>query len=734
MRGRSSVCRLIATCLVAFLISPPPGVSQVFRESTSVVAVEVPVHVIRGGKPVRGLTRDDFILLDERKQQEITGFEVIDLATVVAPGTAGAATTEGAPAPGASPVRLPVSARRHFLLLFDLSFSRPDSVVNARQAALDLVRDGLHPSDLVSVATYAHGRGPRLLHGFTSDRPQTEAAIQSLGLTQLIEPLRDPLGLVFGDLDGAARAFGLGSTGPGRGGSRQGYFAAAMMEFARRAEAQQQRQDRVRVTALTRSLADLAKLMDSARGRKHVVYLSEGFDTTPLFGTADQERLDQMSASAEEGRVWEIDSEERYGDTRSQNQLEEMFAAFRRADCTIQAVDIGGMQRIADVESGSQRSTERTRTKLAGRHDSLAIMASATGGEFYRHFNNLTEAMSEVLDNTSVTYLLSFEPRKLKLDGSYHRVKVKLKGGVAGRLVHRPGYYEPLPFGELGDSERQLRTAELIVGGLDGGAIDTAVIASPFAASGGRAYVPVFLEIDGLSLSAAVPGDSLNADIYAYALDGDGRVRDFLGHSMTVDMGQVRPMLERGGMKFYGHFDLPAGQYTLRVLVRDRQGGLYGLSTFDLRVPDFAEAEPAALPPFFVEAPGKWMMAREELAEGEELPAFPFMADGQPFLPAARPALRRGESVDVHLMAYHLGERPEVTGLVRNELGAELKEPAVAFTEAAPGPADMATASASFDTGLLDDGVYTLEVTVRDPATGKQASSSGPFVVANSRR
>ncbi len=723
--------------LIAILVTLTGGVTrgQVFRDSTSVVVVEVPVHVIRDGAPVRGLTRDDFIVLDERKPREIVGFDVVDLTALSA---ATAVPEAGPPARTTSPARVPATARRHFLLLFDLSFSQPDSVTNARTAALELVREGLHPSDLVAVATYSQGGGPRLLHGFTSDRPQAAAAIESLGLTQLIEPLRDPLGLVFGDLEAAGRAFGLGegSTDRGAAGRGRGGFATAMMDYARKMEVQQQRQEAHKISALTRSFSDLATLMASVRGRKHVIYLSEGFDTSAVFGTADLERTRRMSAATEEGRVWEVDSEERYGDTRSQNQLEEMFTAFRRADCTVQTVDVGGMQSVGGVASGSGRSTERNRTTLAARHDSLAIMASATGGEFYRHFNNLTEAMGEVLERTGVTYVLAFQPKKIAFDGSYRRLKIKLKDGSKGRLVYRPGYYTPRPYDQLSDDDRRLATAELIVGGRDGGAIDAAVIAAPFA--GGEAssrreantmYVPAFLELDGRTLTAAIPDDSLTADVYAYALDSDGRVRDFLGHTLAVDLGQVRATLEHSGIKFYGHFDLTPGDYTVRVLARDRRSGLYALQSLDLSVPDLAAGEPALSPPFFVEAPGKWMMAREELAAGEGRPAFPFMVGEQPFLPAARPVLARGASVVVNLMTYNLGESARIKSRVRTALGAELGEPALSVGDGVPGAAGLVAFPASFDVGRLDAGEYTLEVTATDPASGRQASSSGPFVV-----
>ena len=55
-----------------------------------------------------------------------------------------------------------------------------------------------------------------------------------------------------------------------------------------------------------------------------------------------------------------------------------------------------------------------------------------------------------MLTRTSVTYVLAFQPKKLKLDDKYHRLKVRLKNGAKGaRIVHRPGYYPPKPYAEL---------------------------------------------------------------------------------------------------------------------------------------------------------------------------------------------------------------------------------------------------------------------------------------------
>src|SRR5207244_5037117 len=84
---------------------------------------------------------------------------------------------------------------RHFLLLFDLTFSDPIAITRARAAAKQVLAT-LQPSDLVAVATYNAVQGPQLVVGFTPDRAQVAIGIDTLGLPQLFHPGSDPLRMV----------------------------------------------------------------------------------------------------------------------------------------------------------------------------------------------------------------------------------------------------------------------------------------------------------------------------------------------------------------------------------------------------------------------------------------------------------------------------------------------------------------------------------------------------------
>ena len=110
-----------------------------------------------------------------------------------------------------------------------------------------------------------------------------------------------------------------------------------------------------------------------------------------------------------------------------------MLEEFRRADCRIQAVDIGGLH--AGADQGPAR--------VAGR-DSLLVMARGTGGELYERFNDLGVAMSQMLARTGVTYVLAVEPEKAaERRREYHPLRVELThpsaapGSSTGRATTR---------------------------------------------------------------------------------------------------------------------------------------------------------------------------------------------------------------------------------------------------------------------------------------------------------
>jgi VWFA-related protein len=722
MRAGSRLAWFAISLAVAGLaLAPlPAAAQQTFAGATEVVVVEVPVQVVKDGEPVRGLTAADFEVFDGRRKVPVTGFEVLDLAAA-------------APAGGAAAVQIPASARRHFLMLFDLTFSEPKALANARQAAQDVVKT-LHPADLVAVATYASLQGPQLVLGFTPDRQQIAAAIETLGLPKMFDRSADPLRLVLFDAANTIaqnQAVGTGSSGlaaDARAARDEAVLDTLRSFSVVSARTERSIQQQI-VRNLTASFADLARLMGEVEGRKYVVFLSEGFDSSLVTGTGsatagtnDLGSLIDAAGSTEQALepTGGTGSDEQFGDTRTQNAVEKMLEEFRRADCAIQAVNISGLR--AGAELGFQRTDGR---------ESLLNMAKSTGGELYENFNNLSEAMGQMLRRTGVTYVLSFQPDNLKLDGSYHRLKVELKGGAGGRgarVVHRPGYYSPRPYKEQPPLQKLLETASAVMGE-ESGAIAASVLAAPFAAGGERAYVPVIIEVNGESLLAGKQEASLPVEIYVYAIDQNGGVQDFLTQSFGLDLAKGGAQLRQTGIKFFGHVELPKGTYSLRTLVRNGTTGASSLRVTEIEVPAFASGEAALLPALFPEPPGRWVMVRETQQPGQAQPPYPFMVKDQPYIPSSRPVLAPGQSAAVVLQGYNLGTgdwKAEAKVLAAD--GKEMPGGALKLAGKEGSGGGPVRVSATFEPPALGPGEYLLQVTVTDGA-GKAETSVARFAV-----
>ncbi len=623
-------------------VPPAPAVSTVpavshaaFSGNAQVLAVEVPVQVVRDGEPVRGLQAGDFQVWEGRRRLPVTGFEALDLT----------AAGRGAEAPAA--------ARRHFLLMFDLAFSQPKAIVKARRAAAGLLSH-LHPTDLVAVATYSASRGPQLVLGFTADRRQIDAALGGLGLFDLTASAADPLRLVLQEVLGVDNSALGAAPRVARDPLAEVVDPTGALPSRVLITQPVEQADRValkaRVELFTRSFAELARQISAVEGRKYMVFLSEGFDVGLLQGTSDSDRQEEMRENMLNGESWRDSSEERYGLTEVSNAVERMLEEFRRADCSIQAVDIGGLRAGADL--GAPR--------LGGR-DSLLVMARGTGGELYEGYNDLGVAMNQMLARTGVTYVLAVEPGppSTAAAGVFHRLRVELTRPVHGaRLVHRAGYYPPKPYAERDPIEKLLTAANQVMSGEESDAVAAAVLAVPFRSGGEKAYVPVLIEIGGASLLAGPQPPTVPVEIYAYALDEVGAVHDFFTQTVGLDLARTGPQLRQGG----GEVLRPSRPAPRRLLAA---GAGAQRGERPLRPP---RGDPPR-PRLRAGGGGSAAAARprdpEPLAAGARAaagrggtPEYPFLLRDQSFIPAAHPALAPGQDVRLVLTGYNLGPAP----------------------------------------------------------------------------
>jgi len=694
----------VAISLFCFVIGTASAAAEkprpVVRETAEVTLVEVPVNVLgRDGKPVAGLGAADFELEDDGTRQAITSVDVIDLAKKTNVFS--------------TPSDLPAAGRRHFLLLFDLTFSTATEIARAREAATRFLETGMAPEDLASVASTVVGQGPRLLVTFTSDRPQLRAAIRKLSLPRTEERNVDPLAFALvapgdpfltTDAAGERAAGGLNQIDPG---------SARIYTVMARKSADNYSENRV--SQHLSEMGSLASALNSVEGRKTIIFFSEGFEGRLLVGSIARERSHEETMTDNDaildGRFWAVDLDRRSTNTALQRQLDDTLTLLRRSDCVVYPIDIGGLKADGDVTVGAP----------TGRHhgeEALFAFAKGTGGELLRNGNDLSEQLQRVAEKTSLTYVLTFRPTKTAGEGKFHALKVRVKTKGA-HVSARAGYYETRIFRSLSPLERALTAADVITHEKKQSdfPLDVLVMAlneEPIS------RVPVLLEVPGRDLLPQVPAEKLTIGLYVYAMDEQGRLADFFSRSVAIDVARDGARLRDGAFRYYGSLRLGPGKYRIRSFVRDEERGRYAFQVARLDVPEPAEARALrALPPLFFSAGGPGISLKDP-SESKKSGSEPFELAGDVFIPQLRPQLASGKSTRLCLLLYSAAAVPgaplvRLEARVRDSQGhASAPAQFSVIGRTAPDASGLSKLLVEFAPQVLPPGNYSLLVTFRD--------------------
>ena len=731
--GPKPLTRAVLACATTLALAAlPPAATLVaaqepqdlrqFEDRAFVFEVQVPVNVVaRSGEAIRGLSRADFQILDDGNAQDITGFRVVDLE-LLAPDERRVIETD---------YGIPPAARRHFLFLFDLSFSSPTAVAKARVAAQDFVLSEMHPTDLAAVAVHTVESGPQLLITFTPDRTQLARAIATLGNPRLLHlATKDPLGFMI-DAPGPSASAVLDTGGVNQEIIDMERDADAYLRVIGNEMAKYERSHaRGQISSWTHSLRQMARILSSVEGRKHVILFSEGFDGRLLFGRQpdffDQD-MQRENQAIETGNFAQVDTDNRFGNTQLQTQVNLMLNEFKRANAVIHAVDISGLR--ADLP-------EENRMRTVGR-DALFYLANETGGRLHEDANDFGAELGEVLESSTVTYLLAFQPSEPGEPGDLRRIKVRARAPKGAQISHRMGYYTPRPFGDLHPMEKRLLASDLIAAAATKNDLKIDVLAAPFRGGSNRAYIPVIVEIGGEGLLAGHQPAQLPVELYAYVTDGKAQMRDFFSQVITLDLAGREDAFANTGLKYYGHLELEPGDYLLRVLARNGVTGTTGVKMVQLRVPTFETGEPALLPPFFHEAPGSWFLVREQAADQyAKTTVYPFTVNGEPYVPSAAPLVQRSGDdggAEICLVGYNLGRGDlNLEATVTDLSGETMAGGALSLRErTVTGIPGLDKIVAAFKPTDLPAGDYTLSVAVTDPATQARPVNSIPLKVLN---
>ncbi len=747
---------LLLAILALILGSVETASAQTFAEDISVTVVEVPVQVVRNGQPVRGLTRDDFVVYDRGVRRELVDFEVIDV------GSIGEVSTVGRRDEAPSLPAAEVARGRHILLLFDFQFAPRWRLKRSVLGARGMVDRSLAKDDRLAVAMYTGSAGANILVGFTRDRDEIELGLSFVealadGRRENLLAAREKLieywtgeGDAAGDEQAAARlrhlAARLGPSaawalsdgtaggeimglaeydaisgdspgGPARdglGGSPSTRLVGPRIIDDRVAELE----DLITVIEnFSESMADLATLLRDVPNPKHLVYFSEGFPTEVLTNPQTQ------------GRVL--------------TRIRPATRAMQEAGWAIQAIDIEG---VPDSLAATGRSAEHfedpTPTEFitgqprgeleppGGRAgfdaEALAHLAIETGGLLMENFNDIGEAGNKILEATAVTYLLVFQPEDLVADGSFHKLEVKLASRIPGtRLHHRTGYSAPSPEADLTEVERRMDEARLVTGDDPylGMRADSLVLSTPGDASAG-ARVSFLIDFDADDLLGERSAGKLELDLQAYGFGADDAIHDLLTQRLSLNLEHVEGRLRQGGLRLSGGLDLPPGRHRVRLIVRELGDGRVFARSHPVEIATAGET--TALPPLILDPSREVLFVKVGPAGWEGL--------GVPLgdlVPAAGPRLPVGGERELLFVSYPPpGKQPRVAFRILTESGEPAEGAGLTWWEVLPDAGDGSHRLLGLlSAGSLTPGRYQLELSVGRGAGQAPVAVSTAFTV-----
>lgn len=292
------------------------------------------------------------------------------------------------------------------------------------------------------------------------------------------------------------------------------------------------------------TLNDLVRSMSTLPGSRSIVMVSPGF------------------ILATEQRVFQND----------------IFEKAIHANVTINTLDVRGMATLPGMDASERGESavllQADSSAASQAQDLLAELAYGTGGTFFHNDNGLAEGLDELAARPEYVYVLGFSPDSLKLDGSYHGLKVTLKNRANLKVAARRGYWAPNH--SISPAEEAKEEIEDAVFSRDE-LLDIPVKLHTefFKPSEFKAELTVETRVDvkGLKFRKADDRNRDTLTVVTGLFDQNGRY--VKGTERTMDMQLRDQTLDAGknsGLIVKESFDIPPGRYVVRVVVRDTEG------------------------------------------------------------------------------------------------------------------------------------------------------------------
>lgn len=384
-----AVSLLLPLTLAAQEQQPDQPQSEIPRliETVDIRVINIDVVVTdRKGNPITGLTRDDFIIYENKRPQRVTNFyEVVSRADQPEPQI----RTEESPEPRAP--EQPEQLRRKIIIFIDNLSLAPFNRNRVFKAMKEFVHTTLRPGDQAMIVTWNRSMKVRL--PFTGDSKQIEQTLDAIA---------------------GESALGIQQTSDRRQIQSQirdaNRFEAAIA--AARSYSQALEHD---LRQTVREVNALMGTLGGVEGKKVMLVTSEGFQMQPgreLFYFIDEVGREKQDWQGVGSTFLESMS------FNMTNQIESVARAANANGITLYTLHAGGLMGMAEGSAENQQpiSANVQQAALSNSTDSLRLMADLTGGLAVVGTNNFVGAFNRIQQDISSYYSLGYRSGTERVD------------------------------------------------------------------------------------------------------------------------------------------------------------------------------------------------------------------------------------------------------------------------------------------------------------------------------
>lgn len=536
---RSMKILSIGMALIGILsVSPLSGQSKkdppkqkIPQHDVAAVIKLVAVRVLdQDGRPVTDLKKEDFILYDNGKKQIITEFEVHTLSEEgMEVRSSGQASELGKTVKGMN--------RRLFIFL-DIKGSDVNGMANAKQAALHFVDTQLRTGDEVGILGFSPMSGFFIQQYLTTDHKKIRRAIEK---TKDIEVKPSAGSSSGGELDDSVQVKerdserGSSEEESTRIGGSRGSTSGGMSVFGGSRIIPVPGSRRYHRGDFTPRMIDLAQAFKYIPGNKSIILF-----TARNLGSSIGKEFANASTP-----VYTVNT---------QNWIVKKVKALGRL---------------------------RVKEKYIWTDHPLKDLAQASGGKYFADIEDVETISRDVQMLTGNFYVLGYYVKE-SWDGAYHQIKVEARRPGL-QVLAQHGYFNPKPFAEFSDFEKQLHLWDLMFTDKPVTLDPLDIPVEPLFIAGREKMNCALLARISVNEKTGIPPSRV--EIFAFVFNEDNKA------VVTKDVEMDFAPFDQKFLFPYFTANLPADEYECRIVARDKETGqaIVGKTAFAL--PEKSDSE-----------------------------------------------------------------------------------------------------------------------------------------------